>query len=305
MNWENLQSQIQEVNLPLLTEKNIKLSILREDLIHPDISGNKFRKLKYNIIEAQRLGFKKIITFGGAYSNHIAASAAAAKLNNLEAIGFIRGEETENLIEQNPTLSFAKSQGMNFQFLTREEYRLKDSEDFLDQLKIEFPDYYIIPEGGTNDLAIKGCEEILNENTSTFDYICSAIGTGGTISGLINSTTENQTVLGFPALKNIDFEEEICKLTTYNNFKIINEYHFGGYGKINDELVSFINQYKTLTSIPLDPIYTGKMMFGIMDLIENDFFESETKILAVHTGGLQGIDGINQKLKKKNKKLII
>ena len=305
MHWENYQSQIQEVNLPLLKEKNIQLSVLREDLIHPEISGNKYRKLKYNILEAQRLGYKKIITFGGAFSNHIAATAVSAKLNKLEVLGFIRGEELVDKVNENPTLRFAQSQGMYFKFLSREAYRLKDTDEFLTQLKIDFPDYYIIPEGGTNELAIKGCEEILYEKTSPFDYICCAIGTAGTITGLINSSPENQFVLGFPALKNIDFEEEICKLTPNKRFKIFYNYHFGGYGKINDELVSFINIYKSQTSIPLDPIYTGKMMYGIFDLIKNDYFKPNSKILAVHTGGLQGIEGMNEQLKKKNKNIII
>ena len=306
MIWKDYKSQIQEINHPLLIEKNIKFSILREDLIHPKISGNKYRKLKYNIIEAQNKGFKKLITFGGAFSNHIAATAAAAQLNDLEVIGFIRGEEIENLIDDNVTLSFAKSQGMQFKFISREDYRKKDSEEFLSQLKSEYPDYYIIPEGGTNNLAIKGCEEILNEDTHQYNFICSAIGTAGTITGLINSLNNNQTVLGFPALKNIDFDQEICKLTPITNkHNIIDAYHFGGYGKINDDLITFINEFKLMTKIPLDPIYTGKMLYGIFDLISKNYFKSESKILAIHTGGLQGIDGINKILKKKNKKMII
>lgn len=304
MNWDNYKSIIQEVDLPILKQKNIKLSVLREDLIHPKISGNKFRKLKYNFAEAERLGYKKVITFGGAFSNHIAATAAAAKLNNFEAIGFIRGEEIEALIEQNPTLKFAQEEGIKFNFISREDYRLKDSEKFLNQLKIEFPDHYIIPEGGTNDLAIKGCEEILYDSCFEYDFITTAIGTAGTITGIINSTSKNQHVLGFPALKSKHFDEEIRKLTKKINYTIIDNYHFGGYAKVSEELINFINSFKETTSIPLDPIYTAKMMFGILDLIQKDYFKPNISILAVHTGGLQGIDGMNKLLNKKNKTLI-
>ena len=305
MNWLNYNSKIEIISLPLLAEKKITLSVLRDDLIHPEISGNKFRKLKYNIAEAERLGYKKIITFGGAFSNHIAATARASKLNGFEVLGIIRGEEVENLINENPTLQFAQKEGMKFKFISREAYRLKDSEEFLAQLKTEFPDYYIIPEGGTNHLAIKGCSEILYDDCFKYDFVTTAIGTAGTITGVINSTTENQTVLGFPALKSEHFDEEIRKLTKKTNYSIIDNYHFGGYAKISEELINFINYFKKTTSIPLDPIYTGKMMFGIFDLIKNDYFEENTSILAIHTGGLQGIEGMNKLLKKKNKTLIL
>ena len=189
-------------------------------------------------------------------------------------------------------------------FVSREEYRLKDDPSYLDQLKTEFPGYYIIPEGGTNSLAIKGCEEILYDECFHFDYITTAIGTAGTITGILNSSDNQQNILGFPALKSDYFSEEICKLTERRNFKIINDYHFGGYGKVDDDLIEFINDFKKTTSIPLDPIYTGKMIFGIFDLIQNNYFKKGSKILAVHTGGLQGIEGINQIRKKKNKTII-
>lgn len=304
MNWKNQKSNIESIDHPLLKEKKIHLSFLREDLLHPLISGNKYRKLKYNIQKANTLGFRKIITFGGAFSNHIAATAAAAKLNGLEAIAFIRGEEIENLIDENSTLTFAKNQGMKFKFLTREAYRLKDTDAFLENLYNEYPDYYIIPEGGTNDLAIKGCEEILYEECNKFEFITSSIGTAGTIAGILNSTTENQHVLGFPALKGDFLDTEICKLTLKRNFTLFNNYHFGGYGKVNEELIEFINQFKAQTNIQLDPIYTGKMVFGLLDLIKKDFFKENSRILVVHTGGLQGIEGVNKILLKKNKTII-
>lgn len=305
MNWIDYESQIQLINFPLLSEKKIKLSMLREDVIHTEISGNKYRKLKYNFLEAERLGYKKIITFGGAFSNHIAATATASKLNNFEVIGFIRGEEIEDLIAENPTLCFARNEGMNFNFISREEYRLKDTEDYINQIKRTYPDYYIIPEGGTNELAIKGCEEILHTECLDYNYVTSAIGTAGTIAGIINSSTLNQQILGFPSLKSDHFDEEIRKLTKKRNYTIIDNYHFGGYGKVSEELINFINYFKNETSIPLDPIYTGKMMFGIFELIKNDYFKENSSILAIHTGGLQGIEGMNKLLKKKNKTLIL
>jgi 1-aminocyclopropane-1-carboxylate deaminase len=172
-------------------------------------------------------------------------------------------------------------------------------------LKQKFGNFYVIPEGGTNDLAIKGCEEILSEKDSKFDVICVAVGTGGTISGLINSAKNHQRVIGFPALKGDFLEQEIEGLTTKReNWSLLNEYHFGGYAKYNKALISFINQFYEVTKIPLDPIYTGKMLFGIVDVIKKDYFSENSKILIIHTGGLQGIEGVNQKLSKKNLELI-
>jgi 1-aminocyclopropane-1-carboxylate deaminase len=171
----------------------------------------------------------------------------------------------------------------------------------LEQLKQKFGSFYLVPEGGTNALAIKGCEEILTESDSVFEYVACAIGTGGTISGIINSALPHQKILGFPALKGDFLQEEIRNFAQNKNWELITDYHFGGYGKVNSELIAFINGFFAETQIPLDPIYTGKMFFGIMDLITKNYFPKNTKILLIHTGGLQGIDGMNLKLK--NKKL--
>lgn len=304
MQWQDYKSEIQIIDLPLLREKNIQLSILREDLIHPEISGNKYRKLKYNFIKAKELGFQKVLTFGGAFSNHIAATAAAAHLNGFEALGIIRGEEIASFISDNPTLSFAQAQGMQFNFVSREEYRAKETSEYLEKLAQNYPDYYIIPEGGTNQEAIKGCEEILHQDCNTYDFITCAIGTAGTVTGLLNAKQMHQKVLGFPALKGDFFSKEIRKLTENEGYTIIDKYHFGGYGKVSEDLINFINSFKKETNIPLDPIYTGKMMYGLLDLIKIDYFSSGSKILFVHTGGLQGIKGINKLLMKKNKTII-
>ena len=293
-------------NESVLLPKNsgVELVIKREDKLHAFVSGNKFRKLKYNIIEAQHSGFKMVLTFGGAYSNHIAAVASAGQLLGFKTIGIIRGEELEHKIEHNPTLHFAKQNGMQLKFVTRAHYKEKTTAHCIDALKKEFGDFYLIPEGGTNSLAVKGCEEILNDTDKNFDYVCCAVGTGGTISGLINSSKPSQHVLGFPALKGDFLKEDISKFANKNNWELITNYQFGGYAKINKELISFINQFKASNQIPLDPIYTGKMLFGIVDLIDKNFFPKGSRLLAIHTGGLQGIAGMNSVLKNKKLPLI-
>ncbi len=302
MNFKLGHSVNQQVSLT--KEKGVELFVKREDKIHPFVSGNKYRKLKYNFFEAREKGFNTLLTFGGAFSNHIAAVASAGKLLGFKTIGVIRGNELEDKVFENETLSFAKQNGMQFKFVSREDYRNKTSEAFLSGLKKEFNEFYLIPEGGTNNLAIKGCEEILTEADKEFDYICCTVGTGGTISGLINCSKLSQQVLGFPALKGDFLQQDISKFVTNTNWSLINNYHFGGYAKINEELVTFINQFKKINNIPLDPVYTGKMMFGIFDLINKDYFKKDSKILAIHTGGLQGIKGMNSVLKNKNLSII-
>ncbi|AUC86140.1 1-aminocyclopropane-1-carboxylate deaminase [Polaribacter sp. ALD11] len=303
------ETENQQVFLPILEEKKVKLFIKREDLIHPFVSGNKFRKLKYNLQEATKLKKKSILTFGGAYSNHILATAVAGKLAGLKTFGIIRGDELgKNIaetIEGNPTLREAQNHGMKFHFVTREEYRQKTSFGFIEKMKNKWGDFYLIPEGGTNFLAVDGCQEILTKEDAEFNYICAAVGTGGTLAGLIKSLKRRQKVLGFPALKGNFLSEEIKKYTIKNDsWKLQKGYHFGGYAKSNPELIDFINNFKQETGILLDPIYTGKMVFGIIDLIKKDTFEEGTKILAIHTGGIQGIAGFNQELIKKNEQTI-
>ena len=302
MNFKPEQSVNQSINLD--PKFNIELFLKREDLIHPIVSGNKYRKLKYNLKEAKKQRFKTLLTFGGAFSNHIAAVAQAGKEFGFQTIGVIRGEELINNTEENPTLKFARQCGMNFKFVPREVYRNKTSKGFLESLKAEFEDFYLIPEGGTNALAIKGCEEILNDSDNEFDYICCPVGTGGTISGLINCSKPGQQVLGFPALKGSFLNEDIGKFAHKNNWQLITDYHFGGFAKINEALISFINGFKKEYDISLDPIYTGKMMFGIFDMINKSHFPKGSKLLAIHTGGLQGIAGMNMKLKAKRLPLI-
>jgi 1-aminocyclopropane-1-carboxylate deaminase len=275
-----------------------------EYLIHPFISGNKYRKLKYNVLEAKKNKQTKLLTFGGAYSNHIAATAYAGEAFGFKTIGIIRGDELKGEIATNPTLKFANSCGMRFKFISREDYRKKTELDFIDKLRSEFGDFYLIPEGGTNSLAVKGCEEILTKNDQDFDFICCCVGTGGTISGLINASASHQKILGFPALKGDFLREDIRKFATNNNWDLITDYHFGGYGKIKPELITFINKFKKEHNIPLDPVYTGKMMYGVFDLLDKGCFSEYSKILVIHTGGLQGISGMNIKLKQKGLPII-
>ena len=307
---KDIITENQQIFLPVLEDKKVELFIKREDEIHPFVSGNKFRKLKYNFLEAKKQQKKTVLTFGGAFSNHIVATAVAGKLSGFKTIGIIRGDElgknVEKTLSQNQTLKTASENGMEFKFVTREMYRNKTSEEFINALNDEFGDVFIIPEGGTNHLAIKGCEELLTSNDDEFDYICSAVGTGGTIAGLINAANNHQKIIGFPALKGDFLQKEIQQLVNQkDNWHLQTEYHFGGYGKYNETLIRFINDFKKQTGIQLDPIYTGKMLFGILDVISKNSFSVGSKILVIHTGGLQGIAGFNQKLKKKNQELIL
>jgi 1-aminocyclopropane-1-carboxylate deaminase len=291
--------------IPIHFPNGIELFIKREDLLHPIISGNKFRKLKYNLAEAKRLGYKKLLTFGGAFSNHIVAVAGAGKEFGFETIGIIRGEELMDKIGENPSLQFAHEHGMQFHFTDRTSFRDKTSPEFLSKLEQMFGSFYLIPEGGTNDLAIKGCEEILtSEDKNEFSHICCAVGTAGTISGIINSSSENQQIIGFSSLKGDFLSEVICNFVQKKNWYVNCTYHFGGYGKVSEELIDFLNGFYQETKIPLDPVYTGKMIFGIIDLIHNNHFPPHSIILAIHTGGLQGIAGMNHALSAKNKKTI-
>ncbi|AWA28737.1 1-aminocyclopropane-1-carboxylate deaminase [Flavobacterium magnum] len=279
-------------------QRNVTVYIKREDAIHPIVSGNKYRKLKYNLVEARAQGNAALLTFGGAFSNHIAATAYAGKEAGLKTIGVVRGEELSEKIEHNPTLTFAVSCGMQLHFVTRAQYRQKNDAVFLDGLAKKFGDYYLLPEGGTNALAVKGCEEILTESDAAFDFICCAVGTGGTLSGIINSALPHQKVLGFPALKGDFLKDEIRIFAQSMSWELIPDYHFGGYGKVSTELISFLNGFSADYRILLDPVYTGKMVFGVMDMISKGYFPDYAKILLIHTGGLQGIQGMNIRLEK-------
>ncbi|KQS92844.1 pyridoxal-phosphate dependent enzyme [Chryseobacterium sp. Leaf394] len=299
--------KVPEIQIPIVEipiEKKVKLFMKREDLIHPEISGNKYWKLFFNINNYLELNPENplIITFGGAFSNHISAVSALGNQFNLKTLGIIRGEEIEKKWEENPTLVYAKRNGMNLKFVTREEYRHK--EKLTEFLKQEFPEALIIPEGGTNRNAVQGIKMMLNNDTKDFDYLCTAVGTGGTVAGLSEFCEDNQEVIGFKVVEDDSLEEKISNLTSKRNFHLTDA-AFGGYGKINDENVRFINDFKAKYEIPLEPIYTGKMMQKVFEMIDAGYFPEGSKILCFHTGGLQGIAGANLLLHKQNRNLII
>ncbi len=292
---------IGQLDHSLLDEKNIQLWLKRDDLTHPELQGNKWRKLKYNIAEAQQTQKKYLLTFGGAFSNHLFATAAAGKIFNLKTIGIVRGEK---ILPLNSTLSFAEDCGMQLHFVDRKTYALK--EKLLPDLEIPLEECYILPEGGTNKLALQGCAElgleILDQLDFTPDFMCTSCGTGGTIAGLIQLKKQDTHVLGFSALKGDFMKKEVQNLLAtffpnenFDQFSIQTDYHFGGYAKHSPILLDFINSFKQEHQIQLDPIYTGKMIYGIFDLIEKDFFPSGSKIVAIHTGGLQGILGFRER----------
>ncbi len=271
---------------------------------NPVAPGNKYRKLKYNIELMLNRGIDTLLTFGGAFSNHIAAVAQAGDYYNFKTIGIIRGEEIQFKYLENPTLRLASEMGMHLKFVSREDYREKDTSIFIQSLRDEFGEFYLLPEGGTNDLAVKGCQEILREGDEYYDMICCSVGTGGTLAGLINSSKDHQEVVGFPALKGDFLSDEIAKFTRRNNWRLAADYHFGGYGKINRELISFMNRFRAQNGVSLDPVYTSKMMYGLYDMREKGLIPRNKKILAIHTGGLQGIEGMNNALLKKGLPLL-
>ena len=298
--------KIPEQKVPLVeieTGKKISLYLKREDLIHPQISGNKFWKLFYNVNNYLEKKFEKplIITFGGAFSNHISAVSEVGKLAQIPTLGIIRGEELSDKMNENPTLHFAKKNGMNLRFVTREIYRNK--EKLTEYLQEEFPQALIIPEGGTNADAVKGVEMMLTDQTKEFDYLCTAVGTGGTVAGLSAYGEDSQKVLGFKVVRDASLDDLVLKLSGRQNFDLIDA-SFGGYGKISDENIRFINDFKSKYGVALDPIYTGKMMQKIFEMIAEDFFPEHSKILCFHTGGLQGIAGANTMLSRQNRNLI-
>ena len=295
---------LQQVKLDFLEEKNIQLYVLREDLIHPTISGNKWRKLYYNLQEANNQGKTQLLTFGGAFSNHIAATAAAGKQFGFKTIGIIRGEEHLPL---NPTLQLAYENGMQFHYVDRAFYREKKYDVlFLETLKEQNGDFYLVPEGGSNAFAVKGCTEIIKNINIDYDTICCACGTGGTIAGIIAAADETKNIIGFPALKGggflkndiqqllADYQQQFLVEINHPNWSLNTDYHFGGYAKITHELVDFVNDFYQKHAIPLDLIYTGKMLFGILHLAKTTAFFNGKKIVVIHTGGLQGNKGFDK-----------
>lgn len=263
-----------------LTYEGYSLSMLRLDLIDPEISGNKWFKLKLNLAKARELGKNRILTFGGAFSNHIAATAAACHRLGFQSTGIIRGEESA---QSNATLSRAKELGMQLSFVSREEYRQKEEKQYLQSLEQRFPDAYIIPEGGDNALGQQGCEEILGNSAHSFERIFCAYGTGTTFKGLAKSLQAHQTLHGINVLK-YDATSDLPQSS------IINTYHFGGYARHTQELLDFKTWFEH-TFIGLDYVYTAKVCYAVFDLIKQGKISKEENILIIHSGGLQGNAG--------------
>jgi len=298
--------QIPEHKIPIIEIKNdfdVQIFIKREDLIHPKISGNKFWKLFFNVNEYLELKPENplLISFGGAFSNHIASVSAFGKQFGIQTIGIIRGNELENNWQDNPTLSEASKNGMQFFFVSREDYQNK--EKLTEEFSEKYQNSLIIPEGGSNEMAVKGVQYMLGNDTKDFDYLCTAVGTGGTIAGISKFAEEHQKVVGIKVVKDNSLENLVKQWSGRDNFELIDADE-NRYGKISDENIRFINWFYEECQIPLDPIYTGKMMQKIFDLAERDFFPKGSKILTFHTGGLQGIKGANLFLKSKGRELI-
>lgn len=279
----------------LVLDENIWVK--RVDLFHPLISGNKWFKLKYNIDSMREKGLNQMITFGGAWSNHIHATAAAGREYGLKSIGIIRGEEPK---EWSETLKDAQAWGMQLEFISREAYDEKETEDFKMWLLAEYGPSLIVPEGGANYLGVNGCMEILEEQDAMYDIICCSAGTGTMAAGLALMLKPHQKLMIFPALKGGFLRNEIRKKLVYflmddeaaddlmQQVIVCDEYHFGGYAKWNDELLSFMDSFETNEQIPLDQIYTGKLIYGVLQERKKGFIGREMKTLVIHSGGLQG-----------------
>ncbi len=317
---------LQQINNEITRHAGVDLYVLRLDLMHPWVNGNKWFKLKYNLLEAKEKNFTTLLTFGGAYSNHIYATAAAGNLFGFRTIGVIRGEERLPL---NPTLAFAVQQGMQLVYLNREMYRQRNTPALEEYLQQRFGEVFIIPEGGSNLNGVRGCTEIIDRAMPTavtersrsagyayaFDHICVACGTATTLAGIALSLHKGQRAIAFPVLKNGAFlaQEIESLLTNYltsglpspysspASWELVCDYHFGGYAKVNDELLLFSQQFTQEYNVPLDYVYTAKMFYGVMDLLQQGFFCKGDSLLLIHTGGLQGNVGMEERLQRFSK----
>lgn len=291
-----LPSPLEQLSSDLLSQHGIKVYVKRDDLIHPIISGNKWRKLKYNIKAAKDNGFNQLLTFGGAFSNHIIATATAAKAHGLKSVGVIRGEEPKNW---STTLENCKAAGMQLKFISRTAYRSKEDPAFIKDLVDELGESYVIPEGGANQFGRKGCEEIISEIMLPFDYLCCSAGTGTTAAGIL-SRIEKEKLLVFPALKGGGFlKDEILSNPSLSkkgeSIQLFENYHFGGYAKINEALIDFTKQFYSTYQLKLDLVYTAKLFYGVFDLINQGYFNRGSKLVLLHSGGLQGNMGFENR----------
>lgn len=292
---------LQEIHEPAAAARGVRLLLWRDDLVSPDLPGNKARKLKYNLLEAHRQGHGWLLTFGGAYSNHLAAVAAAGRLHGFATVGLVRGEAAQPL---NPTLARCAADGMALHYLDRAIYRRRTESGFLAEMQQAYGPAYLLPEGGTNLLALKGMAELAAEMRQqvAFDALAVAVGTGGTLAGLLTGLVGPETAVGVAALKNGGFlRADIDELTqaatgqVLSNYLLATGYHFGGYAKYSAELLGFIRRFEARHGALLDPIYTGKLLFGVLDLIDKGHFRPGSTVVAIHTGGLQAWAGWHER----------
>jgi len=298
---------LQRIENEITSSHKINLYVLRLDTIDLYAGGNKFFKLKFNLEEAKKQGCKKLLTFGGAWSNHLAAAAKACQENHLELICVVRGEEPR---EYSDTLRYCKEKGAHLHFVSRTDYRKKTEKEFIEELKNKFGEFYLLPEGGSNALAVKGCKEIVDLINIDFDFICCPVGSGGTFAGIVSGLKEHQKALGFVSLKGGEYMEDvIAKLLTplspqkatsplkgekSNRTHYLYDYHFGGFAKTTPELLAFKKDFEKQFGFDLDYIYTSKMFYGIFDLIQKNYFKEGSTVVAIHTGGLQGNQGFEK-----------
>jgi len=294
-------SKLQALHHPLFKKHNIHVEIKRDDIIHPVISGNKWRKLKYNLQHVkQAQDINGVFSFGGCYSNHIHALAFACFEQNIPCVGIIRGEVE---YADNFTLSWARHWGMKLCFVDRKTYRRRHDTDYLAELQQQFPDYFIVPEGGTNKLAVEGVSEIITELTqqTEFDTLITPVGSGGTLAGLIAGDELNNIshkLLGVAVLKNADYLKDDIKsllpstVHPHNNWQLLTEFHRGGYAKFSLSDSKRIVEFNKVTAVDFEPVYSGKMILAFIDLLEQGYFSKGERIVLLHTGGLQGLGGM-------------
>lgn len=289
---------IQQLTPDWYQQKVAALDVLRLDLIHPVISGNKWYKLKYNLAHAIREGYKCILTFGGAHSNHLIATAAAAKQYGIAAKGIVRGEYHRD--KYTATLAACEDEGMELIFISKEEYARKHEAAWLQKLEVQFDDTFIIPEGGANEWGRQGAEEMVALIPPTYTHVCVSVGTGTTFEGLRDGLADKQQLLGFvPMKQGIYLKEEIEKHihpAKNKNWQLFDKWHFGGFGKWNEALLAFMNDCYRTAGLPLDIVYTSKMMYGVRQMITENYFPPNARILCIHTGGLQGNASVQQQL---------
>ena len=291
------------VNQPLRLQEidgELEITLKREDQIHPDISGNKWRKLKYNFLHAKQNGYQSVLTFGGAFSNHLAAVAAAGHQYGFQTHGIVRGDELESQ-PQNPTLQYCTQKGMVLHFVSRTQYRNK--EQALASVIIDDKNPYVIPEGGTNALAVNGCAEILTSADKEFDTIAVAVGTGGTMAGLIQSTFDHQHLVGFQVVKDIEIPSRIRTFVNNESWSLVPTYDEVGYAKTPKSLIDFAHSVADQTGVILDPLYTAPMLWLLIKKWKENTWNFGNRLLMIHTGGHQSIKGINQRLAQQGSSL--